>query len=271
MQNLLSPPSYLAIPRDPVIKEIPDIYDNIVIIGDVHGVLDSLLELLKTIPSGGFNAYVFLGDLVDRGPQSGDVVRYVAETKHAYTTLGNHDECHVRYEGHRLIGSTKMKRNEEFLRAHSQLRPSEILYLASCPQGYTWRNHLMIHAGIMPNWGVRQPTKAFIRNRYLIPKNGVWQMSQMWQDSTNTWVHDPEAVEWFRLFEGDIPGLKPYQNKPWNIVYGHANQKDITIVNNTYGLDTGCVFGGFLTAMVINCKTEDIKFYQAKGLQHEQT
>lgn len=253
----------LKTPKYPIIKEIPDVYDNIVAIGDVHGCLEQLMNLYHFLPKGN-NAIVLLGDLVDRGPFSGEVVRYVAKDKNTYVLQGNHDSKHIRHEYNKAKGLDVSKKKEDFYRTHEQLLPEDIAFLASCPQGFTWKDHFFCHAGIVPDYGIKQQTKGFLVTRYLELKNGRYEMSGTWQDENKVWQHKPEAVRWSSVYNGEIKGLSP--EKPWKVVYGHANLDDILIENNTYGIDTGCVFGRSLTAAVINCKTENITFKQVKGL-----
>jgi diadenosine tetraphosphatase ApaH/serine/threonine PP2A family protein phosphatase len=254
----------LKTPKYPVIKQIPDVYDNIVLLGDIHGCLDQLMNLYKYFPSGR-NAIVPLGDLVDRGPFSGEVVRYLAKDRNTYVVMGNHDNGHVRYENHKLNGTAcRMNKKESFLKTHEELLPEDIAFLASCPQGFTWKSHVFVHAGVVPDYGVNMQTKGFVCTRFVELKNGRYEMSGTWQDENKVWQHKPEAKRWSEVYTGEIKGLSP--EKPWKIVYGHANLDDILIENGTYGIDTGCVFGRSLTAMVINCRTEQITFKQVKGL-----
>ena len=254
----------LKTPKYPIIKQIPDVYDNIVLIGDIHGSYEQLLKLYKYFPQG-HNAIVPLGDLVDRGPFSGETVRFFAKDPHTYCLMGNHCESHVRYENHKLNGTAcRMNKKEEFLKTHEELLPEDIAFLASCSQGYTWRGWFFTHSGVIPNYGIRCQTKGFLRTRFVELKNGRYEMSGTWQDENKVWQHKPEAVRWSSVYTGEIKGLSP--EKPWKVVYGHANLDDILIENDTYGIDTGCVFGRILTAMIINCKTEEITFKQVKGL-----
>lgn len=253
----------LKVPKYPIIKKIPDIYDNIIALGDIHGCIDQLISIYKYLPKG-HNAIVVLGDLIDRGPASGEVVRFLSQDPHTYIVMGNHDDRHIRYAEHELKGTQKqMPVKEDFLKTHEELTLNDISFLASSPQGYTWRNTLFVHAGVLPDYGIYQATKGFLRNRFIIEKDGRYEMSGTWQDENKVWQHVPEAKRWSEVYNGNIKGLDP--ESPWKIVYGHANLDDILIENNTYGIDTGCVFGKMLTAAVINCKTEEITFKQVRG------
>jgi predicted phosphodiesterase len=70
-----------------------------IVIGDVHGCLRELEALLERVRPGGGDALWFAGDLVNRGPDSAEVVRLVRGLG-ARTVMGNHDHKHVRYRRH---------------------------------------------------------------------------------------------------------------------------------------------------------------------------
>jgi len=96
---------------------------------------------------------------------------------------------------------------------------------------------LITHAGLLPDETGRyhQPTKALIRNRYLRQRpDGLWR-------PTGSLFHGPEDRFWTTLWTGP------------RVIYGHevvADRATPRVENNTYGIDTGCVFGGRLTAYV---------------------
>ena len=69
------------------------------VVGDVHGCLDELRDLLDAVHYSSADRLVFVGDLVDRGPDSVGVVR-LAQDLGAVAVLGNHERKHLRYEQH---------------------------------------------------------------------------------------------------------------------------------------------------------------------------
>lgn len=71
-----------------------------IIIGDVHGCLDELKELINKLELSSADHLFFIGDLIDKGPDSVGVVKYVYELSKLYSTvliLGNHEEKFLRF------------------------------------------------------------------------------------------------------------------------------------------------------------------------------
>ncbi|GAA0828271.1 metallophosphoesterase family protein [Streptosporangium amethystogenes subsp. fukuiense] len=67
-----------------------------VIVGDIHGCFDELLELLEKVDLRPDDLLVSVGDLVDRGPAPGEVVRFFRERPNSVVVMGNHERKHVR-------------------------------------------------------------------------------------------------------------------------------------------------------------------------------
>jgi len=86
------------------------------IIGDVHGCIDELQELIQQLAPGAYDQLIFIGDLIDRGPDSSGVVRQVVQWSKQLNVkliLGNHEEKFLRYVQHIKDGSgfdNQMKR-----------------------------------------------------------------------------------------------------------------------------------------------------------------
>ena len=159
---------------------------RLVAIGDVHGCLKELEELLKLIQPSVKDLVVFLGDLVDRGPDSKGVVDCVRELQltypYVFSVLGNHCEKHVRAEYHLELSrynpgyKNPIKVRSFFDETHLSLLHDDLVWLAACPDSivlvdkYTNWRRILTHAGLLPkNWR-NQPTKGLIRNRYVDPK-----------------------------------------------------------------------------------------------------
>ncbi|MGI9424664.1 MAG: metallophosphoesterase [Hyphomicrobiaceae bacterium] len=220
------------------------------IIGDVHGCRDELIELLGQLgygvtfrgqgsrrkvsvsPSAG-RRLVFVGDLVDRGPASPDVLRLVmemVERNQAFCVLGNHDSRYMRYLQGRDIRLTHgLEATVSQFRAETQQLRDEVRVFFEIMPYQLW-----LHEGdlVVAHAGVRED---------MIGRDGG-------------------AVREFCLF-GDRSGGKDEMGLPvryhWAleyggdpaILYGHTPVPEAEWVNNTLCLDTGCVFGGQLTAL----------------------
>ena len=128
-----------------------------IFIGDVHGMLDELNTLLSKLELREDDQIVFVGDLLDKGPDSPGVVSRVRtlSTKHnVVLVMGNHEDTHARYRKHCIsnipTAEDMASRKPEASTITAQLAPEDVLFLntavlfhrvASC-------NVLVVHGGI---------------------------------------------------------------------------------------------------------------------------
>jgi hypothetical protein len=219
------------------------------VVGDVHGCLAELDELLRAAEHApGRDRLVFLGDILDRGPDPVGVLRRVRELE-AECVLGNHEEKHVRYAAHEARRKDDpgyripMKRFDARRAAeHARLTHDDLIWLSRLPRvlalGGGW---VAVHAGFVPGLPIpAQPPDWTIRLRYV--------------DAEGRPV--PRA-------RGDArePGVRPWAaawTGPESVVYGHFPQRlDLPKRDEApggavcLGIDTGCVYGGRLTALVL--------------------
>jgi len=128
--------------------------NRVAIIGDVHGCLDELATLVSMLEHSSIDSIWHLGDLVDRGPDSGGVVRFCMEKK-IEGVLGNHESTILSlYSG--VKAGTKNAAPDK-LRTISQLGEAEISYLEKLPLLHVFDDleAVIVHAGlepILPPW-----------------------------------------------------------------------------------------------------------------------
>jgi bis(5'-nucleosyl)-tetraphosphatase (symmetrical) len=219
---------------------------RIVVVGDVHGCLEEMDDLLLACEIRQGDRLVFLGDLVDRGPDPIGVVRRVRELR-AECLLGNHEEKAERW-----------RRREEQARATGKANPMQdpgperrAQWLALSGDDLAWiramplvldlgSGWLAVHGGFEDKPMGKQRRDRVIRCRYL---DATGEMVPLRDDLSQP----PGAVFWTERWQG-----------PDSIVYGH-NVDNLTTPRvdapapdvECIGLDTGCVFGGHLSAMVL--------------------
>lgn len=228
-------------------------YERFIVVGDVHGCLDELDELLKLVEyrSGRNECLVFVGDLVDRGPDPVGVVRRARELG-AGCAMGNHEEKHIRWrnwENKIVNGEAKknpMRRfDEQRMVEHNNLTKEDMDYLMSMPRtvglGHQNPAWVVVHAGFecnAPYHDQARDTVCRVRN--------VDDAGKMASDHKNPLIDVPGSVPWGVRWQG-----------PENVVYGHAVHSlseprvDAHEGYACYGIDTGCVFGGRLTALIL--------------------
>lgn len=211
------------------------------VIGDVHGCLEELDELLALIDAHRQHRVIFVGDLVDRGPDPAGVVRRIRELG-SECVLGNHDEKHLRWAKHearrKLDASYKNPMRPlpaDHLAQHEALGESGLAFLASLPHkidlGDGW---VIVHAGVAPNRVFAEQKAAVLLRCRWVDERGAMIGSP---------TPPPGAVHWATVWGG-----------PENILYGHHvhDLAEVRIDRNAgttcVGLDTGCCFGGRLSA-----------------------
>lgn len=217
------------------------------VVGDVHGCLGELDELLRVAEyRRDADRLVFLGDLLDRGPDPVGVVRRVRELG-AECVMGNHEEKHLRWAAHEARrradpGYRNPMRPFDAKRAaeHADLSRDDLAWIAAMPRsvalGGAWT---AVHAGFVPGVPVsRQPPDWIIRLRY-VDAGGKPVSRDRGENG------EPGVRRWAEAWRG-----------PQSVVYGHHAQAlagprvDSPAPGvECVGIDTGCVYGGFLTAL----------------------
>lgn len=252
-------------------------------IGDIQGCFDELQDLLRLISFDKEKDQLwFVGDLVNRGPKSLEILRLVKDLPNAITVLGNHD-LHL-------------------LSIFNQIDPiainhtlQNILHAPDCDELINWLrkrpllyhdeklDFVLVHAGIYPNWTLAQAkTHAHEAENILQSKNYTDFLEHMYGNEPNIWSENLNRIARFRfiincftrmrfsdkngkldLVETRGPQKAPVGFMPWfkvpnrktkaqKIIFGHwAALAGKTGTKNVYALDTGCVWGGSLTAICL--------------------
>ncbi len=250
-------------------------------VGDIQGCFTELEALLKTLPFGSEDTLWCAGDLINRGPRSLDTLRFLYQLgSRTRVILGNHDL-------HLLACWTGNRRNsrkdtfDEILAAPDA--PKLIEWLLSQPllEHDAHFNVTMVHAGIPPIWTIEEARSraAEVRRALLSEQAGAF-FANMYGDTPDRWQPELEGVERLRVItnyftrmrfcraDGTLefaskcgPENPPEGYLPWyahahhacandTIVFGHwAAMMGNTGRENFIGLDTGCVWGGALTAL----------------------
>ena len=261
-------------------------------IGDLQGCFSDLIRLLVKIK---FNPdrdrLWFTGDLVNRGPQSLETLRYIKNLGDSATSvLGNHDlhllACHF---------GKKKPNDKDTLSALLRSEDSEELlnWLRRRPMLHYEDNWCLVHAGLPPQWDLSIALSCAKKiENILRGKNGVLTefFRYMYGDTPNIW--DPQMDETSLLrfsvnaltrmryctesgcidtkFKGK-PGSQPNGLIPWfdhpdrqnqnlNIVFGHWSTLGAVCRKGAYGIDTGCIWGAQLTALRIDKKR--VQYFQ---------
>jgi len=255
------------------------------IIGDVQGCYSELQALLETISFNPDNdKLAFVGDIVNRGPNSLEVLRFIKQLKNTWVVLGNHDLFLL------IIGYGLMPADAYTHTLDSVLNASDkhelIEWLRHQPLIYTENNTLLVHAGLPPQWSVQEslqhadavknilqgPTfKDFLKNLFGNEPT-KWNSNLMGMERlryiTNAFVRMRFCSETGELdldtnskISNNHKKYRPwfdwrdYQKDETDIYFGHwAALNGECDAPGCYALDTGCAWGHCLTALRLEDK-----------------
>jgi Calcineurin-like phosphoesterase len=196
-----------------------------VIVGDVHGCLNELLALVERCGDARDTRYVMVGDLVAKGPDSQGVVQWAREAGVA-AVLGNHD-AHVlrlRTEDGRVDTDGAKPHHASVARS---LAAADWEWLQARPLWMELGDHLVVHGGLVPGLPLDQQERNHLLNLRSITAEGLPSKRL-------------DGVPWASLWRG-----------PPHVVFGHDAVRGLQRHPWATGLDTGCVYGRELTALVL--------------------
>ena len=264
-------------------------------IGDIQGCFASLSRLLEHCAFDPAQDKLWLvGDLVNRGPRSLETLRFVRNLgSAAITVLGNHDlTLLMAAEGFGKRG--KGDTFDELLAAPD--RDELLHWLRHQPLCHVEWGYCLVHAGLLPQWTVSRARElaAEVESALAGPD---WRefMANMWgsepaswQDELEAWPRlrvivnamtrmrfcSPEGVMDFRI-KGEVAkapeGYIPWFEVPGRrsaesvLITGHWSALGLKIMPNLLAIDSGCLWGGALTAI----RLEDRAIFQVDCSQDE--
>jgi bis(5'-nucleosyl)-tetraphosphatase (symmetrical) len=250
-------------------------------IGDIQGCYEPLRRLLDLLNFDPATDRLWLvGDLVNRGPQSVDVLRLIYGLgERAVTVLGNHDLTLLAV----AAGQVKPKRKDTF---HSVLDAPDAAELLDWLRQRPLLHHdaelgfTLVHAGLPPQWDLplAQRSAAELENVLRGP-DGAKFLGRMFGSEPRRWRHDLSGDDRLRfianaltrirfctaegalsLAENGPPGSQSKGLLPWfalpgrrsvdlKIIFGHWAALGYYRAPGIYALDSGCVWGNRLTAI----------------------
>lgn len=263
-------------------------------IGDLQGCYDELQDLLALT---GFNPahdrLWLVGDLVNRGPASLEVLRFVKGLgERATVVLGNHD-LHLVMRAEGFGRDSKDDTIAPVLQAPD--RDELLAWLRSLPLFHAENEYAMVHAGLLPQWSVAQAAELAGEVSIALSKKKKYVdfLAHMWGSKPDAWHDDLEGWDRLRVVVNAMtrmrfctptgvmefhakgrpdhppPGYLPWFEVPQRdslshtVVCGHWSALGLRIQDKLLALDTGCLWGGKLTAV----RLEDRKVFQVPSRQ----
>ncbi len=266
-------------------------------IGDVQGCADELRALIERIRFSPDRDQLWLvGDLVNRGPRSLQTLRYVRSLgDSAVAVLGNHD---LHLLALALGGREPARRGDtldEVLAAPD--RDKLLEWLLHRPLAHFDGGDLLVHAGLVPQWSVARTLALAREVESALRREPRAFLQQMYGDRPDCWSEDLEGMDRLRFVvnvltrlrvctaDGRVdlkmkgpPGRARSEFRPWfelperasrdaRIIFGHWSALGYVNAHGVIGLDTGCVWGGALTAMSLDAEETPVSLpcagYQA--------
>ena len=232
-------------PAKHVVLNRADLKPHVCIIGDVHGCLEELKDLLDKVfvaNDKDQTTVIFAGDLVNKGPFSAEVVQYVRTMENTHCVRGNHDDYVVKRGQSK--GGFKAQPWE------AKLTPEDHEYLKNLPYSITLPslNAMVVHAGIVPNKAL-QEQKEFD----MMMMRNVVAVEDQDQGELKALIHESEgeawAAAWDKQCKDKVARGEPF---PPHIYFGHDAKRLLQSYDYATGLDTGCCYGKKLTAIVLS-------------------
>ena len=236
----------VSIERQPLWNNRRDVHGPFDIVGDVHGCFDELLELMSGLgyqvdrQEAAFSVappddrkLVFVGDLVDRGPATPDVLRLVmtmVNAGQAFCVPGNHDMKLVKALKGRDVQLTHglAESLQQLEQEPAEFRAQVLKFLDDLVSHYVFDDGKLVvaHAGLKESMQGRGSGKV---RDFALYGETTGETDEFGLPVRYNWSMD-------------------YRGKAL-VVYGHTPVAEPLWLNGTINIDTGCVFGGKLTAL----------------------
>jgi len=259
-------------------------------IGDLQGCLDALQQLLERVAfTPGHDELWLAGDLVNRGPQSLQTLRFLRDLGDSVRcVLGNHD-IHLLM----LAGGHARAHRSDTLDAVLAAPDRDILldWLRAQPLMHRRGRHLMVHAGLLPCWTLEQAEALAAEAHSRLRDDFAAVAGALYGNQPDTWREDLRGADRLRVIvnactrmrvchpdgrmELTHKGLlerRPAGTEAWfdlphrhgediTVICGHWSALGLRLRPGLAALDTGCLWGGWLTAL----RLEDGAVFQVRG------
>lgn len=197
------------------------------IIGDIHGCYEELQDLLNAAALASDDQIIAIGDLVNRGPDSARVWDFFTHnvSSHIFSLMGNHEHKHLRaaygkYQPSLSMLLTRWQFNQGYHEALCAMR--------DMPLSVDLPEALIVHAYYEPGLPLAEQ-----QDRVLLGTLGA-----------SKYLRRTYKQPWYRLYDGEKP-----------LVVGHKDMsgchEPFVYQDRVFGLDTGCVYGGKLTGLLL--------------------
>ena len=193
-----------------------------IVIGDIHGCYDELVSLLEKAGLASDDRVVAVGDLIVKGRRNREVLDLFIGDGRFSSVIGNHDLAILNFwQNQTLTLKNSQKNTCAELDADKERYAN---YLASLPYLIDLGSHAVIHAGVRP--GISLSEQA--------PED-LTELRTLGPDRTRR-----DGTPWYEIYDGEKV-----------ILFGHWPSPRPRLSKRAIGLDTGCVYGNFLSGYIV--------------------
>jgi len=190
----------------------------IYVIGDIHGCLDPLHRLITQLSLSETDEVIFLGDYIDRGPESRGVIDYLLTLRGQYTFLmGNHERMFLDFlqgKDRTLFLYNGGTATLESYGGLGRIPAAHLAFMDRLRLYHETPGFFFVHAGIRPETPLQE------------------------QDERDLlWIREE-----FYAYSGRFPKT---------VVFGHTPMREVLMDEDRIGIDTACVYGNKLTCLIL--------------------
>ncbi len=210
--------------------------DRIIIYGDIHGCLDEFIALRKKVNPNSNDVEICVGDILTRGPKDLEVLQYVMQ-ENISSIRGNNDDVFLRfrYESYEDINHSP-KSYQKAYNTLQRMTSKEFSFIEKMPFFHKINNLTIIHGGLQPGINL---DSAHIDELQLTTRISYLNHEYKYVKPRDKENH---VYLWSDIYDG----------REGFVVYGHHVFDKVKRDKHSLGIDTGCVFGGKLTAAVFS-------------------
>jgi bis(5'-nucleosyl)-tetraphosphatase (symmetrical) len=210
------------------------------LIGDIHGCYDELILLIEKLDyNPKTDRLILLGDLINKGPYPFKVLKFAKENN-LEVIKGNHEQRFLKYVENKETGQKGL---DQLIKKMGNDLDEWVEWIRSWPLFIEEDDFLAVHAGRLPRLHPRETPE------HILTTIRTW-------DGKGDDLKSPYNPPWFDI----------YTDKKL-VVFGHWAQRGLTKKSNAIGLDSGCVYGGHLSALTL--PEEKIVQVKAKEVYQE--
>lgn len=198
---------------------------NTFVIGDIHGCFTELQELLDKAGIADDDRVIALGDIVDRGPDSVQVLDFFCNNPTRFSLMGNHERKHVRGARHEVkLALSQIISRKQFGAGY----PQAIEWMGTFPLFIDIPEAILVHGYLEPGVPLEQQRDTVVCGTM----SGDHYLRSMYEQP------------WYALYDGEKP-----------VIVGHhdhlRNGQPFVYQDRAFCLDTSCVHGGTLTGLLL--------------------